>query len=676
MNERSLLNTYINKYIDFNDVNGVVPPSAFMNVTVVTASASSYTFDINKNYKWTPTSGAKTINATSYSGYIHGKTEIYVDLSSGATLSFGSGITTNGDIIDNGINRITLEWWGSSVTAYINYSSGSGDSGDSQQVSYVATGCTTAGVNGTYTVSIYTWDNDVVYVNENNYYLLHNGSNWEIWYGAPEAHAMPNWYNQTIVGTWGTNNGDTPPTFAEASAAGGGGEGATIDLDNIELTVLAKAHFDSGNEVCFEGCGNYFDTGYTKGSQKVYSNGAYSLFYSGINWRIAKGVPDANNYSFSLSSIIDDSLTTNISGDYEYGSKVTLFDHSFAPIVSGGTISKSLVLNTAIDINFAYYANSYYPSAQMEKGASFVFTNEPYYGEPAYLSAVNMPPGVSAYIDSSTYDYIKLSGTPTTSGSYTSIISAWFNSHKQYNYYQTSIKPGVLTAYFSVGEAEAPSAVWVIGTQTSDSNAGYNLGGKYTKVDGTMRNNRAVYYNSAKNKYLYVCNSLDGYYAWIFWSNLNKYNLEESYLFSEDLYNTVRTNTTNTNQPVSPVGLQYMNESDWWSGLTQDQFCVTDEAQAEPSDLIYNVTNNSNANGTYVYYNSNGYGGTPTYYCAAKSKYIYKADCDGERRCWCIGSSIMTLYGDYSPWSVDAYIGDEGDTPPVGNWGSATVTLA
>ena len=338
-----------------------------------------------------------------------------------------------------------------------------------------------------------------------------------------------------------------------------------------------------------------------------------------------------------------------------------------------------MVLNTAININFAYYANSYYPSAQMTKGASFIFTNEPYYGEPAYLSAVNMPPGVSAYIDSSNYEYIKLSGTPTTEGSYTSIISTWFNSHKQYSYSQTSIKPGVLTAYFNVGEAEAPSAVWVIGTQTADENAMYDLGGKYTKVDGTMRNNRAVYYNSTKNKYLYVCNSLDGYYAWIFWYNTNKYNLEESYLFSEDLYNTVRTFTTSTNQPVSPVGLQYMNESDHWSGLTQDQFCVTDVPQADPADLSFIVTNSSNLNGTYTFHDYSGIGNAPTYYCAAKNKYMFKMDCDGSRRCWCIGSSVWSDYYDYTPGSdvANSYIASEADLPPTGVWSDyVTVTQA
>ncbi len=259
MNTTNLTKSFAEKYVDVDSISSVIALSGMTAVTEVSTSASSYTFEINKNYKWIPSnSGQNTVNFTVYSGEVHGIANLYVDLTNGGTLSFENYVNVIGSQIDNGINKIILEWWGTVKTAYLNCEIGStNNTGGGQLVDFI-------------------------------YSAYHS------------------------------------------------------DKENTVYDIM-------GNEYdCFypiyEGCGNYYDTGFVKNNKPVYTNGKYSLYYrkmSGTNkyrWVFIRTVPSADN--FSSDDYVDMHNTLNTLtpiGDYRDGSIVVDYNTSLIPSLSGLT---------------------------------------------------------------------------------------------------------------------------------------------------------------------------------------------------------------------------------------------------------------------------------------------------------------------------------------------------
>ena len=604
--------------------------------------------------------------------------------------------------------------------------------GSGSGTSYIATGCSNSSVNGTYTDTGSTYGGYPIYGNGNGYYILRSGSTWEIW-NDMESHGMPDWYHDTIVGTWNANSGGTPPTISE----NGGG---------TPTPSFTQTLYVSGSDaVTLRMDGTYVLQNNTQNDRPVYYCSARNMYMYAVEdesdpgkyaWAISPtatssvGMIGMAYYSYAVTGT-SGALATEPTGLTFYKESVTSMSQSTFAVTdtdpgSGGSGSGSG--------GTSYVATG---GAESSVNGTYTDTGTTYNGQPVYSNgtfylwydgaywclntssqggAGSMPSYTHSGTIEGTYD-VAMGGTspcPTLSasgsgsgggenqGSGTTYIASGcsvssFNGtytdtgqvsngqpiysngscylvYESNNWYAKSSIDAPMPDYWhntitgtwdvaagsgtpptitegSGGGGDTPSipgpdTVYITGTQASTS----SVDGTYVK-QSTANNGKAVYYCSARNKYLFAVESSSGSgtYAWVV-ANSVEATCGGMVAMSYSFYTNNASNLAD-----SPAGLTY-----YWSGYTQlssSEFDVSTTSggggggntpspssggDPDPVYIYGSEADSRSMTGTYTKQSSTN-NNKPVYYSSGTQKYIFCVqDLSSNNYAWVVGDSVQT----------------------------------
>ena len=201
-----------------------------------------------------------------------------------------------------------------------------------------------------------------------------------------------------------------------------------------------------------------------------------------------------------------------------------------------------------------------------------------------------------------------------------------------------------------------PSSLYVTIADSQSYPPADACSGTYLYVSGHISDNTALYQQGNSSTYCIIYNSSNSR-----WEIADIPEVSPSSLY---FYGSALTGTYTGFQSYYGTATVALSGGGGGGGGGGSEFHVTDAYYAS-------------AEGTYLPYDTSGYGGSQTYKSTDASWYIFKIQDDDSLIWWAIGSAIETTTAgpigqDYHMYSLD----NDYSEPPTSNWTGCTVTKA
>ena len=222
------------------------------------------------------------------------------------------------------------------------------------------------------------------------------------------------------------------------------------------------------------------------------------------------------------------------------------------------------------------------------------------------------------------------------------------------------------TITLSAGETETISLVFTDALSHDSTVYVYGTYARSLGYDGTyvinqqngsdqFFNDAPVYYCSEKQKYLFLCEGMDGYKGWVFDTTVA--NTPGGIDIDAMYYDTVYSNQSQSETTVT--SRTWSNSND--GVLTSEQFTVstTEPPSAVPAykDTVYvygTLADSKNLTGTYTVHQTNGqddiHNDNPVYYCSATNQYLFWSLGMTDEYAWIFRSSVSDIGMDFPMW--------------------------
>ena len=532
--------------------------------------------------------------------------------------------------------------------------SGSGSGG----TSYVATGGAESSVNGTYTDTGTTYNDQPVYSN-GTFYLWYDGSYWCLNTSSQGgAGSMPAYtHSGTIEGTYDVAMGGTSPCPTISASGSGSGSGGGENQGSGTTYIASGCSVSSFN-------GTYTDTGQVSDGQPIYSNGSCYLVYESSNWYAKSSIdapmPDywhntiTGTWDVAAGSGTPPTITEGSGGSG--GGETTSIPGPDTVYITGTEASSSSVDGTYIKQDTANNGKAVYYCSARNK----------------YLFAVESESG------SGTYAWVIANSVEATCGGMVAMSYSFYTNNAS----DLADSPAGLTYYWSGytqlsssefdvsttsgggggGNTPSPSSgddpdpVYIYGSE-ADSRS---MTGTYTKQSST-NNNKPVYYSSGTQKYIFCVQDLSSNnYAWVVGDSVQTSDMSV-------------TNTYALHSPVSATPSDNPTDNVYYNGNTEktfEEFEIVADGEIVYPERVYVDGLDSSYNGVYTPTNDVTYNTSIPVYTNG-TKYLV-GDSNGN---WyvCDNASDVINSGSFSnltPSSSSYRSTSTGDDPTCAAWTS------